>query len=129
MTPSRRPEGRTSPSQIRLFLALETAIFAIAALIHLEVLFDGYRDPSAAIAESVIGVVLLLGLVVSGLSPAWTRRIGLMVQGFALLGTLVGLTLLLTVGPTTGLDLGIHLVMLIVLVLGLVITLRREPLT
>jgi hypothetical protein len=52
----------------------------------------------------------------------------LIVQGFALAGTFVGLTLLLTIGPMTGLDVVIHLVMVAVLVIGLVMTwIARHP--
>jgi hypothetical protein len=49
---------------------------------------------------------------------------GIIGQGFALVGTFVGVTLLLTVGPRTALDIVIHFVMVIVLVIGLLITVR-----
>ena len=110
-------------------LGLTMAIFYLAALIHVEVLGSGYRDQSAAVAESVIGTVLLVGLLLSLAWPQRTRSIALVVQTFGLLGTFVGLTLLLTVGPMTALDLGIHLVMLAMLVIGLVITLGTRPAT
>ncbi|MGH8914704.1 MAG: hypothetical protein ACRDZM_09355 [Acidimicrobiia bacterium] len=111
-------------SPVRPFLSVGILIFFIAALIHFEVLMDGYPDRSAGIAESVIGVVLLIGLVLTFLFPALTRTVGIAVQTFALLGTLVGLTLLITVGPGTTLDLVIHLVMILVLIIGLVVTMR-----
>ncbi len=110
-------------------LALAMAIFYLAALIHIEVLGSGYRDQSAAVAESVIGTVLLVGLLLSLAWPQRTRSIGLVVLTFGLLGTFVGLTLLLTVGPMTELDLGIHLVMLAVLVIGLLTTVRTPHAT
>jgi hypothetical protein len=53
--------------------------------------------------------------------------VALVVQGFALAGTFVGLSLLLTVGPITGLDVAIHLVMVAVLVMGLVLTWKAPP--
>ena len=108
-------------------LALAVVIFYVAALIHGEVLGSGYPDQGAAIAETVIGSVLLLGLLLTLATPENTRSVGLVVLGFGLLGTLVGLTLLLTVGPMTGLDLAIHVVMLVVLVVGLVITAQTPP--
>jgi hypothetical protein len=101
---------------------LEAAIFIGAALIHFEVVLDGYYDREAGIAESVIAIVLLAGLLTSLLRPAATRRAGIIAQGFALVGTFVGVTLLLTVGPRTTLDIVIHLVMVIVLVIGLLFT-------
>jgi uncharacterized membrane protein YeaQ/YmgE (transglycosylase-associated protein family) len=111
-------------NRIRTFLAVEAAIFIAAALIHFEVVIDGYDDRAAGIAESVIAVGLLAGLLTSLLRPAATRQAGIIAQGFALAGTFVGVTLLLTVGPRTTLDIVIHLVMAIVLVIGLLITVR-----
>lgn len=109
-------------NRIRLILGLEAAIFIGAALIHFEVVLDGHYDREAGIAESVIAIVLLAGLLTSLLRPAATRRAGIIAQGFALVGTFVGVTLLLTVGPRTTLDIVIHLVMVIVLVIGLLFT-------
>jgi hypothetical protein len=111
-------------NRIRIFLALEAALFIAAALIHIEVVMDGYHDRESGIAESVIAVALLAGLLTSLLRPAATRQAGIIAQGFALVGTLVGVTLLLTVGPRTALDIVIHLAMVIVLVMGLLSTVR-----
>ena len=46
-------------NRIRLFLALEAAIFIMAALIDFEVILDGYLDQEAGTTESIIAVVLL----------------------------------------------------------------------
>src|SRR5919198_6724808 len=75
---------------IRLFLLLEAASFILAGLVHFGVLARGYEHGSAAIAESVIGAVLLVALALTWGLPAWTRTVGLAAQGFGLLGTLVG---------------------------------------
>jgi hypothetical protein len=112
--------------KIRLILALATTIFFLAALIHLEVIWVGYPDQAAAVAESVIGTVLLLGLLMTLAWPERTRSVALVVQAFGLLGTIVGLTLLLSVGPMTGLDLVIHLVMAVVLLIGLNVAFRTS---
>jgi hypothetical protein len=114
-------------SGIRLMLGLETAIFLVASLIHFEVLFDGYPDREAGIAEMVIGVVLLAGFIYTFLAPQRERITALVVQGFALAGTLVGLILLIALGPATALDVFIHLVMITVLVIGLVTAWRARP--
>jgi hypothetical protein len=111
-------------NRIRLFLGLEAAVFIAAALIHFGVVMDGYNDQEAGTAESVIAIVLLAGLLTSLLRPHWTRRASIVVQGFALVGTFVGLTLLVTLGPRTVLDISIHVVMLVLLVSGLVVTMR-----
>lgn len=63
-------------------------------------------------------------LLTSLLRPAATRQAGIIAQGFALAGTFVGVTLLLTVGPRTTLDIVIHLFVVIMLVIGLLITVR-----
>lgn len=87
-------------------------------------LVDGFQDPAASIAERVIGAVLGAGLGLIWVRPAWTRRVGLAVQGFALLGDLVGLALAIRVGPTTVPDVVFHAAMVALLVAGLVVTAR-----
>ena len=110
--------------RIRLFLAIEILVFASAALVHSGWLIGGYEDAGAGIAESVIAIVLLAGLVVSWIRPASTRDAGIAVQAFGLLGTCVGTALLIFVGPRTVLDVVYHVVMLALLVWGLAVALR-----
>jgi hypothetical protein len=113
---------------VRWFLAVEAALFGSAALVHAGVLLHGYQHPAARTAESVIGLVLLVGLAASVLAPGSSRGIGLGAQGFALLGTVVGLfTIAIGVGPRTALDLTLHAVMVVLLVTGLVASARRTP--
>jgi hypothetical protein len=110
---------------IRLFLLVEAASFVAAGLVHLGVLADGYQHRAAGTAESVIGAVLLIGLVAALIRPAWTRAAGLAAQGFALLGTVVGLlTIAVGVGPRTAPDLVFHAAILAVLAWGLVVAAR-----
>jgi hypothetical protein len=113
---------------VRWFLAVEAAVFGSAALVHAGVLVRGYEHAAARTAESAIAFVLLVGLAASVLAPGSSRGIGLGVQGFALLGTAVGLvTIAIGVGPRTALDLTLHGVMVALLVTGLVATGRRTP--
>ena len=94
---------------VRWFLAVEAAVFGSAALVHAGVLVRGYEHAAARTAESAIAFVLLVGLAASVLAPGSSRGIGLGVQGFALLGTAVGLvTIAIRVGPRTALDLTLH---------------------
>jgi hypothetical protein len=110
---------------IRVFLVVEAAAFAAAALAHSRVLVHGYEHQPARIAESLTALVLLAGLALSWLRPAWTRQAGILAQGFALLGTLVGLfTIAVGVGPQTTPDVAYHLGILAVLVWGLVVAAR-----
>lgn len=112
---------------IRIFLLLQAAGFAIASLIHSGFLIPGYEHSAARIAEGVIAVVLIIGLLLTYLKQDWTRIIGLVVQGFALLGTLVGLfTVAIGIGPQTTPDLVFHIGIASFLVWGLIVTARTR---
>src|SRR5687768_13462385 len=95
---------------VRTFLGIEAMAFGAAALVHAGVLTAGYQHREATIAEGVIAGVLTLGLVVSVLRPYWRRAVGLAAQGFALLGTFVGIfTMAIGVGPQSGFDVALHI--------------------
>lgn len=112
---------------IRLFMFFEGAAFIAAALTHFGVLTHGYEHRKAGAAESVIGIVLLMGLALSWIRRRSTRGIGLAVQTFALCGTLVGIfTIAIGVGPRTAPDIAYHVIILIALVCGLVVVLRAR---
>lgn len=111
---------------VRAFLAVEAAVFAAAALVHAGVLVAGYEHVKAETAESVIAVVVAAGLAGTVARPSSSRTIGLAAQGFALLGTVVGLfTIAVGIGPRTALDLILHAIMIALLVTGCVIVSRR----
>ena len=76
---------------LRGLLLLEGASFIAASLVHRGILVHGYEHDRAAVAETVIGTVLLAATALAWLLPARTRAIGLGAQAFALLGTIVGL--------------------------------------
>lgn len=114
--------------KIQLFMLLEAASFIAASLIHSGVFITGYEHPQARVAEGVIAAVLIAGLILSIIRRAWTRWVGLAAQGFALLGTLVGLfTIAIGVGPRTAPDLIYHAAILAILVWGLVVAVRVRP--
>ncbi len=124
-TASLTHQSRDMRQTIRLFLLLEGASFVVAGLVHAGVLVDGYAHREASIAESVIGVVLLAALGLTWVWPARTRTIGLAAQGFALLGTLVGVfTIAIGVGPRTVPDIAYHVAILAALAWGLVVAAR-----
>ena len=114
---------------IRLFMLVEAASFVTAALIHSGALLAGYEHPRARIAEGVIASVLLAGLALTWIRPAWTRPVGIGTQAFALLGTLVGIfTIVIGIGPRTVPDIVYLVVIVLVLVCGLSIAARaRAP--
>lgn len=108
---------------VRLFLIVEAAAFIVASLVHRGILTNGYEHARAATAESVLAAVLVVGLIVSWIVPAHLRTIGLIAEGFALLGTLVGLVMVVIgVGPQTTADLIYHLALIALLVRGLIVT-------
>ncbi|HEY7472984.1 MAG TPA: hypothetical protein VIE68_11615 [Gemmatimonadota bacterium] len=115
---------------IQRFLRLEALAFAVASLIHGGILLRGYQHHEAHVAEAVIAVVLLLALIVTWVRPAWSRAAGLFGQGFALLGTLVGMfTIAVGVGPRTVPDVVYHVAIVAVLVWGLVVAWRARGLS
>ena len=108
-----------------MFMAVQAAAFGMAALVHAGVLVDGYQHREATIAESVIGAVLLLGLVVAVTTPRWSRIAALAAQAFALLGTAVGIfTIIIGVGPQSGFDVALHTGFVVLLAAGLTATAR-----
>ncbi len=110
---------------IRLMVAAEAAVFVLAAMVHSGALVHGYEHVRARTAESVIAAVLVGGLLLSAAVPRQLRPIALGVQGFALLGTFVGLfTIAIGVGPRSVLDLALHTTMIALLAGGLLLTRR-----
>jgi hypothetical protein len=109
-----------------MFLSLQAAAFAAAALIHAGILVDGYRHREAMIAEGVIAVVLTAGLVAAMINPGRSRVFGLTAQGFALLGTLVGIfTMVIGIGPQSAFDVTLHAGFIALLITGLFVVARR----
>jgi hypothetical protein len=108
-----------------MFMLAELVAFATAALVHFGTIFGGYEHQKAGTAESVIAAVLLVGLTLISFAPERTRSVALGAQGFALLGTFVGIfTIAIGVGPRTLPDIAYHICIVIVLVWGLVTTMR-----
>lgn len=118
-------KGDKRISSIRLLLFGEAVVFLIAAFVHAGMWIDGYRHREARIAESVLAGALYLGLGLSWLRPFLTRKVGLVAQGFALVGTLIGvLTIIVGVGPHTIPDIVYHIAIVAVLIWGLIYTIR-----
>jgi hypothetical protein len=113
--------------RIRIFLLFEAAVFAVATLAHAGVLVAGYEHREARIAESVLALVLFFGFMVGMIRPAWTRRAGMVTQGFALAGTVVGIfTIIVGVGPRTVPDILYHLGIVGILSWGLLQAARMQ---
>ena len=108
---------------IRTLLIVQVALFAFAALTHFGMIGSSHRHPPAGTAESVIGTVLLIGLLSTWMTPSSIRSIAIAVQAFGLLGTLVGIaTIIVGIGPRSMLDIVFHTSMTVALVTGLIVT-------
>ncbi len=113
---------------VRLFVLFEGLTFVAASLTHYGVLLRGYEHLYAGKAESVIAAVLLAGWAFTWMRPGSTRVIGIVVQAFALFGTLVGIyTIYVGIGPRTLPDISYHACITIVLVIGLIAASRSRP--
>ena len=104
----------------RLFLVFEAATFLAAAVIHAGALGERHRHGEAAIAETVIAIVLIAALALAWTPHPWPARLAVLAQGFALAGTLVGLfTIAIGVGPRTIPDVAYHVAIVFVITAGL----------
>ena len=115
----------SASNRIAWFLGVEALAFAFAALVHYGVLLPGHAHLKAAIAESVIALVLAGALALSRAHAGCPRKLGIGAQGFALLGTCVGLfTIAVGVGPQTTGDLVFHAAIIVLLAWGLSVAWR-----
>jgi hypothetical protein len=112
----------------RSLMLLESMTFLAAAAIHAGLLVGGYEHREARIAETVIAAVLLAGVIVASFGPVWARRAGLVAQGFALAGTVVGIiTIAVGIGPRSFADIIYHVIILCVLIYGVILAVRARP--
>ncbi len=107
---------------IRIFLILESILFVSAALLHFGFFVKGHEHAKARIAESIIALVLLAGLIYTFIRPDNLQTAALTVQGFALFGTLVGIfTIIVGIGPRTRMDIMLHITMILLLTGGILL--------
>jgi len=119
-TSTHSPSDLVNVGTLQTLLMVEAVAFAVASIIHGGYVFPSYGHRNAHIAEAVIAIALLGGVVITVVAPEQARRGGLLAQGFALLGTLVGLfTIAVGVGPRTIPDVIYHIAMVVLLVGGL----------
>ncbi len=113
-------------SVVRVILTVATVAFGLATLIHAGVLISGYEHHKAATAESIIAPVLALGFIATLLWPASIRNIALCVEGFALLGTSVGVFMIVIGIDRTVFDIVLHALLIAGLVAGLIVAWRSR---
>lgn len=111
---------------VRGLLLVEAVSLFVAAALHAGLVIPGPFD-DAAIYEATIALVVLAGLAVTYLRPAWTRGVALATQAFALLGAFVGLFAVVSaLGPNSPLDVVYHVGLIGVLTAGLVVAWQQE---
>lgn len=107
--------------RIRVFLIVEAVAFATAAMVHAGLPIEGYEHREIIVFECVLGSILFLGYLLTRIHPAWTRRTGIAVQGFALVGTVIGrFGIIAGDGPWTILDLVFYRAITAVLIWGFI---------
>ena len=116
------------PQVARAWMLVEALTLGIASMVHAGFFVPGYAHAQARTAEAVIATVLVLASVETWLRPSGARRAAIFGQGFALVGTLVGLfTIVLGIGPHTVPDVVYHALLLSLLVTGLTMAVRCRP--
>ena len=109
--------------QTRTFLFAEAAAFAIAAVVHADLPAEEYGHPDAITFEGMLAGILFLGYSLSRYDQSWTRRIGIVVQGIALLGTVIGrFSIIAGAGPPIIFDLVFYRVITAILLWGLIVS-------
>lgn len=109
--------------QTRMFLFAEALAFTVAALIHAGLPAEEYGRRDAIVFESVLAGILFLGYSLTQYNNSWTRRIGIVVQGIALLGTVIGrFSIIAGAGPAIIFDLVFYRAITFVLLWGLTVT-------
>ncbi|MCY1163484.1 hypothetical protein [Polaromonas sp.] len=112
---------------LRGFLLLEAALLSAALMVHSGLLLQGHAHGQARIAEAVIAAVLLAAWTLSLALPGRTRKLALLAQAFALMGTLVGVfTIVIGIGPQSAPDMVFHLALVALLLAGLYFTRRAR---
>jgi hypothetical protein len=130
VTPGSRPGVATMTAATRLvvgLMALEAVSLAVIASQHLgHVLAGGqkpFRPNPAGIAEAIIGLVLLYGIVALLRGFSHARGIAIATVLFAIAGFIPGLTFTLRGGDT--IDIAYHATVLPLLLVTLLVLLRR----
>ena len=116
------------PQVARAWMLAEAFTLGIASMVHAGLLVPGHAHPQARTAEAVIAAVLVLAAIETWRRPEHARRAAIFGQGFALVGTLVGLfTIVLGIGLRTVPDIVYHALLLAMLVTGLALAVRCRP--
>jgi hypothetical protein len=109
---------------LRLIMALAAASLLVAAALHAGLVIEGPLD-QAAMYETGVAVILVIGLGMTFVGPAWARWGGLAATVLALGGASIGLYVAIRgIGPNTLADMIYHVALIALLLLGIVVAWR-----
>jgi hypothetical protein len=115
---------------LRSILALAALSLVVAAALHAGLVIPGAFD-SAAIYETGVATILIVGLGLTFVGPGWARWGGLGALVLALGGASIGLYMALRgIGPNTVLDIVYHVALIGLLLVGIAVAWRgpsRRP--
>jgi polyferredoxin len=119
-------------ASLRWIMALAAASLLVAASLHAGLVIPGPLD-QAAMYETGVAVILVIGLALTFIGLAWARWGGLAATVLALAGASIGLYLALRgLGPNTVPDIVYHVALVALLVVGIAVAWRvpseRRPL-
>lgn len=109
---------------LRWTLGASALSLLVAAALHAGIVIPGPFD-QAALYETGVAAVLLVGLGLTYIGPAWARWGGLAATVVALAGATIGLYMALRgIAPNTVLDIVYHVALLALLLAGIVVAWR-----
>ena len=111
---------------LRTVMLVAAASLVVAAALHSGIVIPGPFD-DAAMYESIIAVILVIGVALTFIGPAWARWAGLVATLVSLAGSCVGLYLALRgIGPNTVPDIVYHVALVALLLFGVVVAARLD---
>lgn len=109
---------------LRGIMAVAALSLLAAAALHAGLVIPGPFD-DAAMYETGVAAVLILGIGATFISPAWARWGGLVVTVFALAGASIGLYMALRgLAPNTAPDVVYHVALIGLLLVGVAVAWR-----
>lgn len=109
---------------LRWIMGTAAASLLVAAALHAGIVIPGpFND--AAVYETAVAVVLLVGLGLTFLGPAWARWGGVAATVLALAGASIGLYMAIRgLAPNTALDIVYHVGLIALLLVGVAVAWR-----
>lgn len=125
-----RVAGTAMTDALRWIMAAAALSLVVVAALHAGLIIPGPSN-DAAMYETGVAGVLILGLALTFIGPAWARWGGLVATALALAGASIGLYVALRgLGPNTVPDIVYHVALIALLLVGIAVAWRvpsRRP--